>query len=364
MAVTNYIRLGSELVGERPLGGSRTNYARDALGSVGATLSGSSVQNRYAYKPFGSVLAKSGVADDPLFGWTGTKGYLSTSRNFAEIYVRARSYATSSGRWTSRDPFWPDERAYGYVAGRPQTQIDPSGATWQTGPVPQGFACGRGQMRKRVQNPDPSFELPAYWNLSFPLSFVLQPFIFNWLIPTESSGVTGCDVTSGDMWTLACETDCFADVTKSPIAVHEQKHRSDMGGCCANFGAAFRKISSVKGYQAAKDLLRTQWVYLYSSAWGGDAGSWFECRGYNESRRVADEYFSSYCQFGSLDVCCQKMWWIRYQSEMSIVTNELQTMDKHINWRDDSAGPTCPYDAQGNSLISFMYRRSRTGGTM
>jgi hypothetical protein len=41
--------------------------------------------------------------------------------------VRARHYASQQGQWTSVDPLWPEERAYGYAAGSPTGATDPSG---------------------------------------------------------------------------------------------------------------------------------------------------------------------------------------------------------------------------------------------
>lgn len=127
MAVTNYIRLGSTIIGERIVGGSRRNYAVDGLGSVTATINGSVVENTYAYSPYGSVVQKTGTAPDPAFQWVGTRGYQQTGRNYAEVYIRARTYSTKSSRWLTRDSLWPDQSAYGYAGGRVLTAIDPSG---------------------------------------------------------------------------------------------------------------------------------------------------------------------------------------------------------------------------------------------
>ena len=127
MGTTNYVRFGNRIIGERPFAGSRTNYATDALGSVTGTLVGAALQNTYAYKPHGSQLAKSGAGADPAFQWVGASGYVATAKSYANVYVRSRSFATATGRWTTRDPLWPNEGAFTYVNCNPTSYVDPSG---------------------------------------------------------------------------------------------------------------------------------------------------------------------------------------------------------------------------------------------
>ena len=135
MGVTNYIRLGSEIIGERPLGGTRRNYARDALGSVTGTLSGGAVENTYAFKPYGAQLAKTGSASDPSFTWAGIKGYCATARAGSDYYVRARHYGSAASRWASRDPAWPYESPGVYCSSMPTTSTDMTGL----GPCPNSI---------------------------------------------------------------------------------------------------------------------------------------------------------------------------------------------------------------------------------
>jgi len=57
----SYYSVGGEIIGEKS-GGVRTDYLTDALGSVTATVDqAGSVINRYTYKPYGALLAKTGV---------------------------------------------------------------------------------------------------------------------------------------------------------------------------------------------------------------------------------------------------------------------------------------------------------------
>ncbi len=65
--------------------------------------------------------------------WCGSWGYsaIALTRKFLSYYVRARHYAAILGNWTSVDPLWPQEMAYGYVENRVMTDSDPSGmAAW------------------------------------------------------------------------------------------------------------------------------------------------------------------------------------------------------------------------------------------
>ena len=140
MAVTNYITANGMLVGEMT-GGVMTAYGPDALGSVVATYSGTSLQNTYQYKPYGATLAKTGTAADPKFLWNGGSGYRATSLAFSSFYVRRRHFATSPAIWTTSDPVWPNQRAYGYASGRTVLFSDPSGLAPQRVPA-GGFRCG------------------------------------------------------------------------------------------------------------------------------------------------------------------------------------------------------------------------------
>jgi RHS repeat-associated protein len=83
--------------------------------------------NTYRYKPSGDLLAKTGSSPDPRFLWTGDTGSRTTTKAYAEQYNRARHYGNKQGQWTTVDPLWPDERAYGYVGGSPVVWVDPTG---------------------------------------------------------------------------------------------------------------------------------------------------------------------------------------------------------------------------------------------
>jgi RHS repeat-associated protein len=130
MAVTNYHTVNGRILGETT-GGIRTDYLTDALGSVTATVNPSAqVVNRYTYKPYGGLLAKTGAGADPVNQWVGSLGYRQTGKKYSDVYVRARHYDTSNGRWTTKDPIgfaWGDWNVYRYVRDRVTSAVDPSG---------------------------------------------------------------------------------------------------------------------------------------------------------------------------------------------------------------------------------------------
>ena len=118
---TSYYTLNGEILSEST-GGVRLDYLTDALGSVTATLDQTTAAtHRMRYKPYGANL----VGPTLKVGWCGTHGYRGTGlRTVNDFYVRARHYAPKMGQWTTRDPLWPRERAYGYVGGRTTTTRD------------------------------------------------------------------------------------------------------------------------------------------------------------------------------------------------------------------------------------------------
>src|ERR1051326_1808232 len=127
MAVTNYHTLNGEIIAETT-GGVRTDYLSDTLGSVVATVNQSAqVVNTYRYKPYGVQLAKTGAGADPAFRWVGNAGYRQTGKKWSDVYVRARHYELTGGRWTTVDPIWPSGSQYCYVMALPTLNIDPTG---------------------------------------------------------------------------------------------------------------------------------------------------------------------------------------------------------------------------------------------
>jgi RHS repeat-associated protein len=134
MAVTNYYTVNGEIIGERTAGSARIDYLTDALGSVTATVNGSAqVVNTYRYKPYGAQLAKTGSSTDPAFQWVGSQGYGPMGRANSEYYLRGRHNDSTTGRFTSKDPFGhrsSETNPYRYAANAPVQLTDPSGFSY------------------------------------------------------------------------------------------------------------------------------------------------------------------------------------------------------------------------------------------
>lgn len=149
--------------------GNREYFLTDALGSTLAlTDSTGTVQQTYAYEPFGEVTA-TGSSDNP-YQYTGRE-----NDGDGLYYYRARYYNPIMKRFISEDPVGlaagPNE--YAYVGGNPIRFVDPTGLqleAWEPGPGP-GQTSPYGPQPKlppgkpekfypRYEGPDP--EPPQY----------------------------------------------------------------------------------------------------------------------------------------------------------------------------------------------------------
>ena len=124
-------------------GGTITKYVADTLGSVIQTRNASGVQtSSTTYWPYGEVRTSTGTNPSP-WGFVGTLGYFRDA--LTRLYIRARYYIASIGRWNSVDPLWPNQDPFSYVASKPVSISDPLGLlvggcfdTW-IGVGPYGF---------------------------------------------------------------------------------------------------------------------------------------------------------------------------------------------------------------------------------
>lgn len=122
MPVTNYDSAGGMLIGQRAVGFGALVYLPDPSGSVTGVVQDGKICTA-SFTPYGTGTHAAGST----FGWNGAWGYRPTGKSEASHYVRARSYSNARGRWTSQDPLWSNESAYGYVGGEPVQRVDPSG---------------------------------------------------------------------------------------------------------------------------------------------------------------------------------------------------------------------------------------------
>jgi RHS repeat-associated protein len=119
------------------------DYVPDALGSIHSVIDqDANVVKTMRYKPYGEVLSRSGTVADRHYQWVGSYGYRSTFAPSSSHYVRARHYSATAGSWSTVDPLWPRESAYGYVGGRVSAAIDPRGTAPITGPGGPGNNFG------------------------------------------------------------------------------------------------------------------------------------------------------------------------------------------------------------------------------
>jgi RHS repeat-associated protein len=117
---------GNDLISMKRAG-ENSYYHYDGLGSVRQlTDDTETVIAEYTYDAFGNVIASSGTTENS-YGFTG-------EQQFGEaddlIYLRARYYSPSIGRFLSRDPLgnlFPINNLYSYCHNNPINYTDPSG---------------------------------------------------------------------------------------------------------------------------------------------------------------------------------------------------------------------------------------------
>jgi len=108
--------------------GQTTYYHYDGEGNTRAvTDENQNVVETATYSAFGEVVEKTSSVVNP-FGYKGALGYY-TNGGTNDIYVRARTYEPTIGRWLSLDPLWFLDVAnrYAFVQNSPITLRDPSG---------------------------------------------------------------------------------------------------------------------------------------------------------------------------------------------------------------------------------------------
>ncbi len=118
-------------------------YHYDGVGStVAITDQSGYIVNKYAYTPFGVPAGVEEWIPNP-FRYVGRFGVMDDENGL--LYMRARYYSPSAGRFVNKDPggFVGGLNAYTYVANNPTGLIDPFGL-WEVGISvgPFGFSFG------------------------------------------------------------------------------------------------------------------------------------------------------------------------------------------------------------------------------
>ncbi len=109
--------------------GVTSYYHYDGQGNtVALTDDNENVTDTYIYSAFGELVSSTGTTVNP-FRYVGQYGYY-TDVETNDIYIRARSYAPTLGRWLTRDPIGFKGGSLSlseYCGGHPLSNIDPSG---------------------------------------------------------------------------------------------------------------------------------------------------------------------------------------------------------------------------------------------
>jgi len=134
---------GADLIAMTDPGGAQSYYHYDGLGSVRNLSDGTGAMiASYTYGAFGDLRMMKGSSDN-AFKFTGEQ----TDDETGLIYLRARYYDPSVGRFTTRDPFpgfIADPQSlndYAYASNNPIKYVDPSGEFLATAAAGAGIGA-------------------------------------------------------------------------------------------------------------------------------------------------------------------------------------------------------------------------------
>ena len=122
------------------------------------------------------------------------------------------------------------------------------------------------------------------------------------------NGTTTCSLPGGTPSTVINNTNCSRPCTVR----HEGVHAADIGPCCARAGAAFDAAAS----DADRASVRSRFF-----AWLSGNRTWFECRGYTESVKCADEMLTANNCDSQSSQCCSDLTAYRASMEASRAAN-------------------------------------------
>jgi RHS repeat-associated protein len=136
---TNYVYGPADLPIEQIAGSASQWFVQDHLGSTRALLDSSgAIVAGYSYTPWGAVASHTGAASTSL---QFAAQYTDAESGF--IYLRACYYDPATAQFVTVDPLLDKTHsAYGYVAGNPLNDTDPSGLCGWLCKTAIGIAAG------------------------------------------------------------------------------------------------------------------------------------------------------------------------------------------------------------------------------
>ncbi|MBS1710048.1 MAG: hypothetical protein JSS65_15155 [Armatimonadetes bacterium] len=127
-AKVTYTQVNGLVIAENR-GGVNSFFMPDTTGSLAQTRDNAGNLTYSAeYWPFGETQSETG-ANASRWSFVGLLGYAKDTASM--LYIRARFYRPSLGRWQTVDPKWPRYRAYRYSRNDPVGFIDTTGNNWR-----------------------------------------------------------------------------------------------------------------------------------------------------------------------------------------------------------------------------------------
>jgi len=126
MTAAYTIDRGGNLVSQRRSGATYYHHY-DALGSTRlATDADQTTAASYVYDAFGNLRSQSGALTNP-HQYVGRLGYFTAPGDSGLLFLRARYYSPSHGRFWTSDPAREAHPGFDYAGNSPATATDPSG---------------------------------------------------------------------------------------------------------------------------------------------------------------------------------------------------------------------------------------------
>ena len=270
-------------------------YHSDGLGSIRNLTDSSEVaQNTYDYYAFGSVVGSptENVTNDYRF--TGRRWDSESSL----YYYRARMYAPTFGRFTSRT--WISQGntgVYPYALNNPLNASDPTG--------------NANMVMFRTNNPSGGVRA-------------------DWIIPGVLYGETWCEPDKGGKIEKKEHIEFHPCEQKRCIKVHEMRHILDMDYCCRNYGKCYmRKPSN-------KKLCDAYW-YM----WVNVNRHWLECRAWHDTKRCLT-FWSDQAQKNRDTYCCYLLTGLALEAGR-IEWYHCSRVSIHHPWK-------CPFNRRGDII--------------